>query len=320
MHEFQSQLGKYIQEFLEYRCVQGYNEKSYIGTLRNIDKFYVEYYPEENTLTQQIVHEWLGINSGCSLSHMVRKASIARMLGKYIMNQGMNAYILPDKFISNRRKNSAYIFSDSELSRLFKEIDQIYIKGNPFASCQMPVLFRLIYTCGLRPREGRILEWHNINVNTGEILITHTKRNKERIVVMSDEMLSLYKQYNNHRQNVYPDSIYAFPNPNGDAYSNECLRKHFNLCWKKANPNISSDKLQRVRVYDLRHRFASATLNRWLDEKRNLGVMLPYLQAYMGHDVLSSTAKYIHLLPENLVKSSGIDWESMQSLIPEVMS
>ena len=46
--------------------------------------------------------------------------------------------------------------------------------------------------------------------------------------------------------------------------------------------------------------------------------MLYYLQAYMGRDSLSSTAKYIHLLPENLVKVSGIEWETMRSLIPEV--
>jgi len=46
--------------------------------------------------------------------------------------------------------------------------------------------------------------------------------------------------------------------------------------------------------------------------------MLPYLQAYMGHETLAATAYYIHLLPEKLVKSSGIDWEALHELIPEV--
>ena len=38
----------------------------------------------------------------------------------------------------------------------------------------------------------------------------------------------------------------------------------------------------------------------------------------MGHKELSATAYYIHLLPENLVKSAGIDWDSMRSMLPEV--
>lgn len=76
--------------------------------------------------------------------------------------------------------------------------------------------------------------------------------------------------------------------------------------------------LPSVRVYDLRHRFASTALNRWLDEKIDLYSRLPYLRTFMGHKELSATAYYIHLLPENLVKSSGIDWKTMSRMIPEV--
>ena len=71
-----------------------------------------------------------------------------------------------------------------------------------------------------------------------------------------------------------------------------------------------------VRVYDLRHRFATAVLNSWLDEKQDIHSRLPYLRTYMGHKDIESTAYYIHLLPENLVKSAGIDWESMGQIFP----
>lgn len=73
-----------------------------------------------------------------------------------------------------------------------------------------------------------------------------------------------------------------------------------------------------VRIYDLRHRFASAALGRWLDNGESLFNRLPYLRAYMGHKELSATVYYIHLLPENLVKSAGIDWDSLRRMIPEV--
>ena len=36
--------------------------------------------------------------------------------------------------------------------------------------------------------------------------------------------------------------------------------------------------------------------------------LLPYLSAYMGHSELTSTLYYVHLLPENLRRSKGVDW------------
>ena len=47
-------------------------------------------------------------------------------------------------------------------------------------------------------------------------------------------------------------------------------------------------------------------------------VMLPRLRAYMGHYTLKETAYYVHLLPENLSKNRGIDWEAFSEIIPEV--
>lgn len=85
------------------------------------------------------------------------------------------------------------IFIDDELSSLFKTIDKSKNSRNSFQGLVFSTIFRLIYTCGLRPREARLLKRTTINLNTGEILITQTKNHKERIVVMSDDMLSLAK-------------------------------------------------------------------------------------------------------------------------------
>jgi len=46
--------------------------------------------------------------------------------------------------------------------------------------------------------------------------------------------------------------------------------------------------------------------------------MLPFLREYMGHETLSETAYYIHILPENLAKSPAIDWDSFNAIFPEV--
>ncbi len=45
--------------------------------------------------------------------------------------------------------------------------------------------------------------------------------------------------------------------------------------------------------------------------------MLPFLSAYMGHNSLTETAYYIHILPENLLSSQGIDWDKLNAMFPE---
>jgi hypothetical protein len=38
----------------------------------------------------------------------------------------------------------------------------------------------------------------------------------------------------------------------------------------------------------------------------------------MGHEHFSDTAYYIHILPERLLESAGVDWDTLDAAIPEV--
>lgn len=62
------------------------------------------------------------------------------------------------------------------------------------------------------------------------------------------------------------------------------------------------------RPYDLRHAFASRSIMKWIDQKLDVMVLLPFLSSYMGHSQITSTLYYVHLLPERIRKSAGIDW------------
>lgn len=111
---------------------------------------------------------------------------------------------------------------------------------------------------------------------------------------------------------------YWFPSASGGPISSEFQTKIFKKAWAAANPDVPKAELPAVRVYDLRHRFASAALIRWLDKGDSLKVKLPYLREYMGHNSLRETCVYIHILPENLTRSSAIDWTGFYDLLPEV--
>jgi integrase len=316
---FCSNFAPMLNAMLDYRQALGFSRQTYVAYLTSFDRFAAQHYAGEVLLDKQIVLGWIHEQLEEKRQGVAAKATAIRMFGKYLSAIGQQAYILPEGYISQPQDFAPYVFTDGELARLFRAMDLSSDSVlDSTARTVAPVLFRLIYTCGLRPNEGRLLERANIDFNGGVILVTKTKRKKERLVVMSDDMLRLCKIYDARRATLHVDSEYFFSTQNGEPYSPVSLERLFRKYWALANPAISVCALPNVRIYDLRHRFASARLNRWLDDGCELYAKLPYLQAYMGHAKMSETAYYIHILPENLKKSPGIDWATLESLIPEV--
>lgn len=318
MNEFSSVFAERINGFLDYRAARGFKRETYLRHFIKFDRWCIEDHPDKTELKSALVHEWIDDieASGHEISH---RAAAMRQFGKYLASIGENAYILPDKYAPVKSRSVPYLFTDPELTALFAAIDRLPpTTGEPFLNEMVPTLFRLIYTCGLRPNEGRELLAENINLNTGEILIQHTKRNKERFVVMSDDMLRLARRYSGRREIFNSGSRYFFPSANGGAMKADTVYSAFNRAWSDAG--LQGNYPRKVRVYDLRHRFASACLNRWLDSGENLMAMLPFLREYMGHKKLSETAYYVHILPENMQKSSAIDWDKFNAMFPEVQN
>ena len=56
---------------------------------------------------------------------------------------------------------------------IFAAADVLEKRGDPFFAETAGFIFRLIYTCGLRPQEARKLQCADINFKTGEIFIFH---------------------------------------------------------------------------------------------------------------------------------------------------
>jgi integrase len=315
MSSFKSKLAPIIKEFLEYRKSLGYSGYRHEKPLAMLDDYYSMYHCELKTLTKESVRGWVRYEISRGDMGMYNKISAVRMLAQYM---GNGAYVLPTTAIPKRPVSMPYILTDDELSRLFAAADNM--KGNTDNSVKLmfPTLLRLLYTCGLRPNEIRLIERDNINFDNGEILISKTKAHKERIVVMSDDMLDQCRKYDIISGFMNPSRKYFFARTDNTPIPSYQLWYNLNLCWRQANPDVPENMLPKIRPYNLRHRFTSAILQKWIDEGRDLYAMLPYLRAYLGHEDLSSTAYYIHLLPENLLNSKGVDWSGIDSVNPEV--
>lgn len=303
-----------ILEYMNFRCSLGYGNihKNY---LLMFDKYCYLNHPDKYVLTKQIVKGWFLYEINISGKALTNKASAIRCFAKYL---GKDSYILPTDYVPKKDPFYPNILSKEELINFFKQVDQYYNNQNPIKSDTMSVLLRLLYCCGLRPNEGRNLLLDDINFNTGELFIRKVKRNKDRLIVASNDVLNLLKQYNEKRKIfINKEETHFFINSDSTSIKTYQLREHVCKCWKKANSNISENELRPLRAYDLRHLFASTVLHKWLDSGENIYSKLPYLRAYMGHEKFEDTLYYIHILPEYLLSSKNVDWKKIDCITLE---
>lgn len=208
--------------------------------------------------------------------------------------------------------------TDKEMSSLFHAVDTTMPRGK-YPQGVFSVLFRLVYTCGLRPGEALGLHIADVDRENGTVRIVDTKFHKDRAVAMSSDMLAFIKPYVSRLKEWDQDAQWLFPGCRGGHIRTAVARRFLDRCWKTV-PVEDGGVRTSLRLYDLRHRFATEVLHRWLDEGRDILESLPVLRVYMGHVTILSTLYYVHLLPERVRLSHAVDWQRLESIIPEVES
>ena len=272
MYDFSSGFANDILAMITFREQIGATTYKYL--LPVFDRFCKEHYPNATILTREIILDWLA-NERERHDYVGQNAVAVRQLGKFIAAENKPAYILPNNILPTRTQSNPQILTDKELQELFIASDHIeYPYPNSYTNIVAPVLFRLLYTCGLRPNEGRELKREHVDLTSGSILIIHNKQKKERIVVMSDDMRKLCVEYEQKWRIIADDNPYFFPGENNQPYTAQQLDRLFRYCRKKADNGRGNEAFARVRPYDLRHRFATTVIQRWVTEKRDLYAML----------------------------------------------
>lgn len=315
---FNSSFATHINDFIRFKEALGYARSSYAKFLVQFDRFCLKTFPEETSLTKELVMHWARLRRHENPNGLKRRMVVLRGFGKYLNAVGTKAYVIPSDMIGALKPFFPYLFSDEELSAFFAAADSMLPhKLSPNRQYIVPMLFRLLYCCGLRPHEVRLIRCADINLDTGSIYIRDTKRHKDRVVAMSPDVRSLCQEYETKMRTVQKNRAYFFPHPAGTSYSAMWVQDQFYKCWEMAGVRHFRG-VTTPRVSDFRHNYATRTLMNWIEEGRDLYTWLPYLSAYMGHTSFSSTAYYIHLLPERLMKTPAIDWSRFSGLIPEV--
>lgn len=245
-------------------------------------------------------------------------ASVLREFSRYLVVRGHpDAYLISAGRIKLPTPVQPYFFIDNEISAFFRECDRVtenpHYKGRHLV---LPAMFRLLYCCGLRCKEVRILTRENAHLNERYLDILQSKGPKSRRIYISRELAEYLVDYDGRIEILFPDRQSFFPNKGDEPYSSNMLVKNFLRFWYTAFPE-KRDSGVSVRAYDFRHHFVYANMNRWLREGKDADAMLPYLMRYMGHSDIKNTLYYFHLVPD--IYGTVIDRSShSEELIPEV--
>ena len=299
-YQYYSHFAPYIEGLIEQKLALGYDYTESQRILRTFDRFCIDLYPSETLLTQELAMKWTEVTDTERNLYRLNRVSVIRELARYMNSIGVAAYIIPAELTRKTGRHIPHIYSTEELARLFAVIDSCKPSlRSPTKHLVVAVMFRMIYCCGLRPVEARRLLRENVDLNDGTIHILESKGHKDRLVVMSDDMLNLCQKFDKKVDLICANRKYFFQSPSHRSdgmYSMAWIIPTFRKFLTKAEIYDCSGNAPRL--YDLRHTFATHCLYKWMHEGRDINACLAYLSEYMGHEHISDTAYYIHLIPD----------------------
>ena len=308
----------YIEGLIEQKRAIGYPYKTSARILKAFDAFCRTDYPDEVVLTKEIAMHWAEQKQGEHVNYLIRRITPVRQLAKYMRRLGIEAYVIPPGIPGKQVRYVPHIFTDQELCAFFAEIDRCQISlYSPARHLIIPVFFRVLYCCGLRSSEARLLNVEGVDLKNGKLIIRQSKGNKDRNVMMSEELVSLCRIYHAKVSQMLPGRVGFFPNRHGKHYHGSIVGHWFHLFWDKTGV-AQTNSGNPPRVHDFRHTFAVKRLNLWVKEGKDLNAFLPYLSMYLGHAHLTETDYYLHFVPEFFPLFKEKTRKNCVRLIPEV--
>jgi integrase len=296
---FSSPFKEYIQGMILQKRSLGYKyDDSSSRLLYKFDQFCLAQGCTEPLLTKELVHLWAKKHPNESENTLQHRVGIIRQLAMYMTHIGVKAYVFPKNILPKVPEYIPYIFSNEELAAFFKHVDACHYNAEvPNRQWIMPLLFRILYGCGLRLSEALNLKVRDVDLNAGVLTILGAKFDKDRLVPLSPGLLDRCHDYVK-RVHLFSDSdAYFFPAPNGKAITGGNVYRNFRkFLWKARISHGGWGK--GPRVHDLRHGHAVGCLRRWVLEGKDLAAYLPVLKTYLGHYSISDTAKYLRLTAE----------------------
>ena len=318
-YQYGSCFGPYIQQFIEKKRSIGFIYEHEEWELKHFDQFCCEKGVSEPSLSRALVMEWGQLRENEYKTTSGSRFSVIRQFGLFLLSLDMEAY-LPSNY-SYRSKSKTHVLSDDEIIAVFKIIDQRHpVHSNSDfqrLSLEYRIILRLIYCCGLRISEARLLKNQDVDFESGTLRIKQSKGHKDRLVYFALDMKQLPLQYHYEIISQYQcRTVWFFPGRYPDRpLPVVTIDMVFRNAWNQTPFAATCDKAPTV--HSLRHTFVVKRMNLWMEQGVSLKEMLPYLSRYLGHASPNETFYYYHQVDSTFRIVRQRDTSS-SSVIPEV--
>jgi integrase len=282
------------QNYISLKKQTGLKFESQERYLRHFDAFYYGSGYEGLHFTKEIVNDFIYDPNERPSSHYNKELTM-RDFAMYLSDRGYCVYIPDIKTVLPRCKFIPHILTDDEVRRFFIAMDNYPQKKMSYRNTVDPVLFRFLYSTGVRISEALNLTLRDVNPDTGVVTIRAAKNMKDRLIPMADNLTKRVLDFIDRFHRYSDNGMWLFPGcQNGvmGRMDQSTAYNHFRDYLLMADiPHTSVGP----RVHSFRHGFAVKCLKNWVLNGNDLMVMLPYLSAYMGHSDFRGTQYYLRL-------------------------
>jgi len=167
-------------------------------------------------------------------------------------------------------------------------------KTFPFNDKVYPVLFRVIYCCGLRLSEACNLKLEDVDLTQGTLTIFRSKGLKDRKIFVSDDIRDLCVRFHEFYSGAMPNREYFFqPNPARSYYKAIDIWRIFTAILKETSFYNSPGK--GFTPHGLRHLFAVQNIRKCAEASEDFANWIEYLCQYMSHKRVKATMYYLQM-------------------------
>ncbi len=288
----------YCPQYASYKRELGFSFGiSSFYLLRHMDDYFKRYNLSSPVLTKRMVEDFVSHRDRESSKTQHMRMSLIRQFALFMNRTGFDFYVYPNELIPIAKTFTPYIFTHDEIKHIMNVVDQLsYTPQSKYYHLIYPMLFRMLYGCGLRINEALSLKKSEVDLVNGILTIIKTKNSMSRLVPMSWSLTDYCRRYAEDMGFDMLSEGYFFPSRDGGKYHRTPVYVKFKQFMKLAG--IFSEGSVGPRVHDIRHTYAVHALEKMINDGQDVYCTLPILSTYLGHRGIESTEKYLRLTEE----------------------
>jgi integrase/recombinase XerC len=281
-----------IQNFLQYisneKRYSGHTITAYQSDIQSFSEYLIAVYDIKNLsdASPQMIRSWVASlkEEGLNSNSINRKISALKSFYKFLLKKGKILANPTQKIhlLKKAEKLPAYIEKGQLKSYL-----EAGISEHNFSAVRNKLIVELLYVTGMRQGELIGLKHDAIDF-ANKMLKVHGKRNKERIIPLSDSTIDELSTYISLKKKTF-DITHDWL-----IITDRGLKAYPKFIYRVVNHQLEGYTSTKKSPHILRHSFATHMLNNGAD--------LNNIKELLGHSNLSATQIYTHNTIEQLKK------------------